>query len=263
MLWYLADSSLNDYLKSQVVLQGQYYSGQKIDVKQANFTSHNGVLILEQLTLANTKDYLPKDSVIIEQVLVQLAPVPASSEQKKHNNDISKKVQHIKVDKVTINKLRFNLIKNIASNGVSNLSQLQQQISQKLAIDYPALYPEIAAKTYAKQHPEMNAELAAALAKDSTQKPMGEINPAVIEAKANKQKKRLLGKATTRITIAAFIIDSLEVHQINKDGKSTIQHFSNVELPVIGKEHGLASNQVGGEVLRLILDKVAQLQKVS
>lgn len=260
MLWYLADGSLNDYLKSQVVLQGKYYSGQQTDVKQVSFASNSGVLTLEQLTLVNLNDYQPQNALIIDQIKVQLAPVQASPYAKSKNNDISKQVQHITVESIVINKLRINLTDAIAESSSSNLTLLQQQVSQKLAADYPALYPEIAAKLYAKQHPDLNASLVTIPQNSLIQKPVIETNQAVIEANASKQKKRLLGKATTRITILAFTVKTFEINHTTKDGSNTIQYFNNIKLPVIGKEHGLASNQVGGEVLRLLLNKAKQLQ---
>jgi len=295
MLWYLADGSLNDYLKSQVVLQGQYYSGQETNVAQANFVSNTGVLTFDHLTLANINnspknERILKDNVIvIDQVVVQLAPVQTPSTPQKKNNDISKKVQHIWVEKVTINKLRFNLteaftedlIDNLTENStessaesstenltkiakenhLSNLIQLQQQVSQKLATDYPALYPDIAAKLYAKQHPELNAALVEHSQENVEIKETIENNQAVIESQAAKHQKRILGKATTRITILAFTIKSLEINRKTEDGKQVIQYLNNIELPVIGEKHGLASNQVGGEIIRLLLQKAIQLQQ--
>jgi len=259
MLWYLADGSLNDYLKSQVVLQGQYYSGQQTNVAQANFTSNTGLLTFEQLTLANTKSAQKENAIIIDQVVVQLAPEPTPSLAQKNNNDISKTVQHITIEKVTINKLRFNLTQQL--NELSNLTDLQQQISQKLAADYPALYPNIAAKYYAEKHPELNIALANTSPENSTKKAVIETNQAVIESKAAKQKKRILGKATTRIIILSFTINSLEINSIARDGSKLIQKFSNVKLPIMGQEHGLASNQVGGEILRQLLQKIKQLKQ--
>ena len=256
MLWYLADGSLNDYLKSQVILQGQYYSGQQTDVAQAKFVSNTGILTLEQLTLANLKSEKSKSVIIIDKISVQLAPVKPSSRAQKGNN-ISKKVQHITVDKITINKLRFNL----TASPENNLMQLQQKISQKLATDFPVLYPDIAAKLYAQQHPELNAASIENTAEGLIQKNVIENNQAALEAKAAKQKKRILGKATTRITILAFTIESLEINTIHEDGSNLMRHFNNIELPVIGKEHGLASKQLGGEIIRLLLDAANQLQQ--
>ena len=258
MLWYLADGSLNDYLKSQVELQGQYYSGQQTKVAQATFVSHTGLLTLEQLTLANLKREKSKSVIIIDKVSVQLAPVQPSSNAQK-SNDISKRVQHITVDKVTINKLRFNLLASAEKNKLNNLMQLQQKISLKLAADFPVLYPDIAAKIYAQQHPELNAGSVENTAEGFIQSKVIENNQAALQAKAAKQKKRVLGKATTRITILAFTIESLEINTIHEDGSNLVRRFNNIELPVIGKEHGLASKQLGGEIIRLLLDTASQL----
>ncbi len=276
MLWYLADGSLNDYLKSQVVLQGQYYSGGEASISQAKFANNTGTLTLENLTLSNIKNIAQNDVMVIDQVIVQLAPVKATSVPQRSHNDISKNIQHITVEKVTINKLRFNLTEGLTQqltedlaenfpqksthNKLNNLIRLQQRISQKLAADYPALYPDIAAKNYAKQHPELNAALVNNEPKNTKQKAATEINQAVIESKSAKHKKRLLGKATTRITILAFTVKSLEIKHIAKDGSNQVKHFSNIELPVIGQEYGLASNQIGGEILRLLLQTANQLQ---
>jgi hypothetical protein len=261
MLWYLADGSLNDYLKSQVVLQGEYYSGQQTTVENVKFSTNTGVLTLEQLTMATIKNTDNKKSMVINQALVQLAPVDPEIHSQKNSNSISKKVQHIIVENVVIDKLSFNLIENIKSNKTTNLERLQQEISEKLAADYPVLYPEIAAKSYAKQHPELNVELANNTSKGEGKNEAIETNQAVIEVKAAKQQKRILGKAATRITILSFTIKSIEINNIAKDNNIRVQHFNNVTLPVVGEANGLASNQIGGEILRLLLLKLSQLQK--
>jgi hypothetical protein len=263
MLWYLADGSLNDYLKSQVALQGNYYSGQPTTIAQANFVSNTGLLTFEQLALANISSE-QKNTLSIDQILVQLAPAQASPLPQKKMTDISKEVQHITVEQITINKLRFNIthaLKQSNVNTLTNLAQLQHYVSQKLATDYPALYPDIAAKIYAEKHPELNAELVETTSEKTIKMSQAETNPAIIESKATKHKKRLLGKAATRITILAFTVKSFEISKTTDDGEHIVENFSNIALPVIGQEHGLASNQVGGEILRLLLYTANQLQQ--
>ena len=255
MLWYLADSSLNDYLKSQVVLQGKYYSDQQTQVAQAKFVNNTGVLTFDQLALA--------EILMIDNVTIQLAPVTASTQVTNASADISAKSQLILIEQVTINKLHINIKEN--SNGETNLAELEQKISLKLAADYPALYPELAAKLYAKKHPELNVNLDSKKLSqlnhtDEKTKTKRETNTAVLASNAAKKKKQLLGKASTRITILVLTINDLVIdEQVEGSPDNNIRHFTQLALPAVGAEHGLASNQLGGEILRLLLHTVNQL----
>ncbi len=57
MLWYLANGSLNEYIKSQIELQGHYYSGQKAGVIlgdfSTNFSTNSGTGEFKKISLLN------------------------------------------------------------------------------------------------------------------------------------------------------------------------------------------------------------------
>ena len=96
---------------------------------------------------------------------------------------------------------------------------------------------------------------------DASQKhSSAEINPAIIASKEAKQKKRLLGKAQTRITIASLVIDKLTLTSI-VDNKTITQHYTAVDLGRFGDDNGLDTNQLGGEVLRRLLHELINIDK--
>ena len=252
MLWYLANGSLNEYLKSQVLLQSQYYSGQKATLLNAEYSTDDGATYFNDLTLTNLEGLSAPLILSVGQVTAQLAQTPTSQLN-------SPSIQKKTITVVTIEKLMISNLgawSEIALSGEENLELLAQNITMQLASDYPALYPEISAKIYAAQHPELNEKLA--LEKLIEHETKRETNQAVIQANAVKQKKRLLGKAQTRIIISSVIINNAKLTRINK-GRSTNMHFKNIELGSFGGEHGLDSNQLGGELLKAILNQLSIL----
>ncbi len=252
MLWYLANGSLNEYLKSQVLLQSQYYSGQKATLLNAEYSTDDGATYFNELTLTNLDGLSAPLILSVGQVTAQLAQTPTSQ---LNSPSIQKKTITI----VTIEKLMISNLEawsEITLSGEENLELLAQNITMQLASDYPALYPEISAKIYAAQHPELNEKLA--LEKLIEHETKRETNQAVIQANAVKQKKRLLGKAQTRIIISSAIINNAKLTRIDK-GQSTKIHFKNIELGSFGGEHGLDSNQLGGELLKAILNQLSIL----
>ncbi len=252
MLWYLANGSLNEYLKSQVLLQSQYYSGQKATLLNAEYSTDDGATYFNELTLTNLDGLSAPLILSVGQVTAQLAQTPTSQ---LNSPSIQKKTITI----VTIEKLMISNLEawsEITLSGEENLELLAQNITMQLASDYPALYPEISAKIYAAQHPELNEKLA--LEKLIEHETKRETNQAVIQANAVKQKKRLLGKAQTRIIISSAIINNAKLTRIDK-GQSTNIHFKNIELGSFGGEHGLDSNQLGGELLKAILNQLSIL----
>jgi len=225
MLWYLASGSLNEYLKSQIELQGHYYSGQETTLALADFSSNTGTAKFSQLSLANLSLYQAQQALIIDEVHVELST-------SQHHHLLTE------INEVNINKLTINI--EYKAGDISNIEQLIQKTSLKLAQDYPELYPVISAKIYARNNPELNAEKYA------------EINPQsgpIIEHTTPKKKR---GRPQQKIIISTINIKNLELNTIESGVVNSIQKH-NVKLNAIGGTKGLVINQIGGEVLLHLL----------
>lgn len=262
MSWFLAKSSVNDYLKSQTILQGHYYSGQQTSVDQAIFSAEKNTATFLRLTLANLAGYMSENALIIDAVNVTLTS-PKDTSQPQELKDGLRTSQIVTLSQVTLNTVTINIEQN--EDNVSNLSTLLSLVTLQLAKDYPALYPELAAKLYAEKNPDLNAELITQQNTEKTTQPLTdvppvkeEINKAILASKEDKRRKKLLGKAQTRIAIQAVEIKNL-VLNITNNGKSQTYEFHHLPLGKIGGSNGLASNQVGGELLRLILETTQEL----
>jgi hypothetical protein len=242
MLWYLANGSLNEYLKSQVLLQSQYYSGQNALLLNANYTADKGQTTFEQFSISNLNGLSQPQLLTLDKVIAQLAQV--ASTRLNSPSLQNKNITVLNIEKLTLGKLHVWSEQTI--DGKNNFAVLLKRVSEQLALDYPALYPNISAKLYAKEHPELDAsEDIAYLEKQTGSQPV-ETNKAVIAAKEAKQKKLLLGKAQTRALITSIVIEELKLTTI-ENNKSITKNFSNIELGQIGDENGLDSNQLGGE----------------
>jgi len=258
MLWYLANGSLNEYLKSQVLLQSQYYSGQQTQLLQATFSADKGQTIFEQLSVSNLNGLSQPQLLTLDKITAQLAQV--ASTQLNSPSIQNKNTTIVNIEKLTLHKL--HVWSERTSNGKTNLAVLVEQVSKQLALDYPALYPNISAELYAKEHPELDAtEEIANLEKQIDSQPI-ETNEAVIASKEAKQKKRLLGKAQSRALVSSMVIKELILTSI-KDNKSTTKHFYDIELGRLGDENGLDSNQLGGELLRRLLNKLISIENAA
>lgn len=231
MLWYLANGSLNEYLKSQIELQGHYYSGQKTTLALADFSSNTGIATFNQLSVINLEQHQAQHALIIDKIQVELS---------------AKQNQHLltNISKVTINKLTLNIEQN--ADGISNIDQLIHKINLTLAHDYPELYPEISAKIYASNNPELNAEEYA------------EKNPQsgpIIEHTKPKKKR---GKLQQKIMIFAINIKNVELNIIQTDSATSSPNLMqkqkrNINITAIGGVEGLVMNQIGGEVMLHLL----------
>lgn len=224
MLWYLANSSLNEYLKSQIELQGHFYSGQKTTLAVANFSENSNITTLEQLALANINTYQAKNALIVDNILVTLSesqPDPSVTA----------------VNEVIINKLIVNIDQQ---ENLSNINQLIQNVHLTLAKEYPQSYPEISAKIYAESHPELNAEEYA--------KNHPHAGPIIDHTKQKKSRS----KEQQKIKISTIQINHL-VLNTNNLGKTTSTQKQNVTINNIGGSQGLVINQMGGEILLNIL----------
>lgn len=259
MLWYLANGSLNDYLKSQVILQSQYYSDQEATLLKADFSNNTGVTQFTGFSLSNINGLTQPILFKADKISAQLAAVPS------HLLD-SPSIQKKTTTIVHIKELRLGSLHawseqiNPSETSKTNLEELFKQVSTKLAMDYPALYPQISAELYAKMYPERSEKLALEDAEISTKAPQIETNKAILASKEAKQKKRLLGKALTRVTISSVIIEDLTL-TIIRDNKTLTKNVKDIQLGSFGDENGLDSNQLGGEILKQILYKLISVEK--
>jgi hypothetical protein len=267
MLWYLANGSLNEYLKSQVLLQSNYYSGQQAQLLKATYSAENGSTQFDDFLLNNIDGLSQPLFLSIDKITAQLAQIPSSQ---LNSPSIQKKTTTVvHVQKVTIDHL--TAWSEIDFSGKSNLDTLLMKVNSQLATDYPALYANISAKMYAQKHPELNAELIENDSKkvspvlldddlkSGKEKSVIERNPAIIASKEAKQKKRLLGKALTRIKVSSLTITELSLIT-TIDNQTVTQHFENIDLGSFGDDNGLDSNQLGGEILRRLLDRLISIE---
>lgn len=258
MLWYLANSSLNDYLKSQVILQSQYYSSQEAKLLSANYSDNTGITNFADFSLSNIDGLTQPLLFKANNISAQLAKIPT---RQLDSPSIQKKTTTIvHVEELRLGSLQaWSEIPKKSETGKTNLEILFNHINTKLATDYPALYPQISAGLYAKMYPERSEKLALEASGTSPKVPTVETNQAVIASNEAKQKKRLLGKALTRVKISSVIIDDLTLTVI-KDNKTLTKHFNNIQLGSFGNEHGLESNQLGGELLKQILNHLIRIE---
>ncbi|WP_159820881.1 hypothetical protein [Colwellia sp. 20A7] len=225
MLWYLANGSLNEYIKSQIELQGHYYSGQTTSLLLAEFSDSTNSAQLNQLTLANISHYQAENLLTVDEAIVELSA-------------IQNRTLVTAIKKVTVNKLTINIEED--KNNINNIDQLIQTISLTLAKDYPQSYPAISAKIYAQEHPDLDAEQYA------------KNHPEARSIDEPTKTKKSRGKAKLKVTIAAINIKDLELNIIrNGITQSILKH--NITIEGIGGDEGLEANQIGGEILLKIL----------
>jgi len=228
MLWYLANGSLNEYLKSQVELQGYYYSGQTTTLDLAEFSPQTGITTFDQLNLTNLNNYQAQHVLVIDKAQVELS-----------QNENSQLL--LTISKVSINKLTLNLEQK--PNEETNIEKLTQRIRLKLANDYPQLYPEISAKLYAENNPELSADKYAASHPQS--------GPMVEHTKQKKKRD----KPQQKIIISAINIKTIELNTIENGVTNSITKH-NVNISTVGNKEGFEKNQIGGEFLLRLLNLV-------
>jgi len=239
MMWYLASGSLNDYLKSQVILQGEYYTGQTTHTNFVNFTANTGTGIFKELSIEGGNNSAIDKLLVIDDLSIELSQ---SNENKQGsrapliNQTVDGKLPFslIMIDKISINKLVINIDHNLSPT--SNIENITQHIILKLATDYPQDYPEISAQRYAQANPELNADDYA----DSHP------NSESIKAQEKKIKKR--SKPQQRFNIISIVIKTLEVNTF-KDGIQRTQLKNNIEFIDVADKRHLVGNQLGGEIL--------------
>lgn len=259
MMWYLANGSLNDYLKSQILLQSEYYSAQQAQLLSANFSNNTGITSFTNFSLSNIEGLTQPQLFIVDNINAQLAVVPT---HQLDSPSIQKKTTTIvHVEEVRFGNLQaWSEVLKTSATGKTNIEILFKKTRTQLATDYPALYPKISAELYAKMYPERSETLALEDLDTKQRVQKIETNTAVLASNEAKQKKRLLGKAQTRIIITSVIIEQLAL-TIIKDNETITKHLKNVELGRFGDENGLASNQLGGELLKRILAQLITVEK--
>ncbi|WP_057832293.1 hypothetical protein [Colwellia sp. TT2012] len=256
LLWYLANGSLNEYLKSQVLLQSHYYSGQKTQLLSADFSNNTGITHFTDLSIANIDGLTQPQLIKVDNISVHLAELATSQFDAP---SVAKKTTTL----VHVKQLRFNKLhawSEVTKTGQTNLEVLYKKIEIQLATDYPALYPQLSAELYAKMYPERSEKVALENIDSRPKTPKIETNKAIIASKEAKQKKRLLGKAQTRVSVRSVLIEELTLTMI-KDNKVLTKRFDNIELGRLGDENGLDSNQLGGELLRRLLGELIRIEK--
>ena len=261
MLWYLANSSLNDYLKSQVILQSNYYSLQEAKLLSANYSDNTGITNFTDFSLSNIDGLTQPLLFKADNISAQLAKVPT---RQLDSPSIQKKTTTIvHVEELRLGSLQaWSEVSKTSETGKTNLEILFDQINTQLATDYPALYPQISAGLYAKMYPERSEKLALEALDSKPKVAEIETNQAIIASNEAKQKKRLLGKALTRVKISSVIIDELTLTVIN-DNKTLTKQFNNIQLGSFGDKNGLESNQLGGELLKEILYKLISIENAN
>ncbi len=253
MLWYLANGSLNEYLKSQIQLQGQYYSQQVTQLAIADFSASSGIGSFTKATLGNPKGYQAQYALLIDNANIELAiPQSAAAVQSaspfKENHALITTVQQLTINQLTLNSEHTSATQTSAtqtSATQNNIAVLIALIKNQLAQDYPELYPAISAKLYAQKNPQLDAQAYA-----QTHPQAGPI----IEHKKAKKKR---GKPQAKINIHAITINTLVLNNTH-NGKTTTMQLNNIQLAAIGGEQGIATNQIGGELLLALLNLAQQ-----
>ena len=243
MLWYLASGSLNEYLKSQIQLQGQYYSQQTTQLAAADFSANSGMGSFTEATLGNPEGYQAKHALLIDSANIELiAPQSTASAQSaspfKENHALVTTVKQLTINKLILNSEDISATEN-------NIASLKALIKNQLAQDYPELYPAISAKLYAQKNPQLNAQT---YAQNHPQ-----AGP-IIEHKKAKKKR---GKVQAKMKIHAITITTLVLNNTRNGITKTIQQH-NIPLAAIGGEQGIVANQIGGELLLALLNLAQQ-----
>ncbi len=141
MLWYLADGSLNDFIKGQVVLQGNYYTGQTTNVNDVNFNQASGTGILQGLTLSSKTSNNPNQQPTI--LNIDTAKITFNS------NTLNSEL--IKIKNIEIDSLEVWLTEQEGhSPTANNLVQLQQHIAAQLLTIIPEVKPSLPKPSYVK-----------------------------------------------------------------------------------------------------------------
>lgn len=125
MLWYLANHSLDEFVASQVVLQGEYYTGKKVTIEQVSFNLDSGRGQLSQLNL------LENDKSNDPIVTIKNAAITLSNHD---TTSLLVKVDNIIIDEVTV----FLNDKN-----ANNIKSLDKYIKQQLISIIPEKKPDV------------------------------------------------------------------------------------------------------------------------
>jgi len=244
MLWFLANGSLNAYIKSQIALQGEYYSGQATQLTQANFSTNSGTGVFSNLTLKNLEGTASVNAISIDTVTIEI------------DNNKSTPAAII-IAKITINTLQ--VWQEYSDEQTTNLHTLKKHIIHQLATDYPEFYPEISAKIYAKNYPDQNVELKYTQGSSRTTIKSEEDTRNAITKKLAKTSKRKRNKSQTILSIESFVINHLELNIQQEESTVQIKR-QNIVLPAVTL-NSIESNRLGGEILKNLFIYTLNLSK--
>ncbi|TRX57459.1 hypothetical protein [Thalassomonas sp. M1454] len=116
MLWYLAATDLNGFIRSQAITQVSLITKQQVDVKQVTSALEQGDISLHQLTIKDINS--SADALLIEQVAAKVDAATINQAA-------------IIVNSVNFSNLRANI--KFTADGDSNFKQLAQQIESQFA----------------------------------------------------------------------------------------------------------------------------------
>jgi hypothetical protein len=248
-LWLLADASLNQYLKSQVMLQGQHYSGQKAEVNISKYAPESGQGYFEGLKLSRLNDKSSHYALEADNVSFSMEKLRDAK-------------GFIEVKSLSINHLILNVVSSSVDEEVteragnkktklkhSNINLLKERIMEQLAANYPKAYPQINAKKYALENPTLNADV---YIKNNPSQVKQKLAEDEVRSKASKKKSR--GKQYTKIQVPGVSINSLTINYFT-DGKLIDKKlFKHIQTLPLGGEFGIETNQLGGEILISLLN---------
>lgn len=142
MLWYLADNSLNDFIKSQVIIQGDYYTQQQTQIADVTFTQGTGIGVLHQLRLSNNDVEQPN--------ILSIDAAKVTFDRKSLNSDLIV-IKKIEINQVTVWQ-KFMSAQNGSTNKLitDNLTQLKHTIAEQLVDIIPEEKPSLPKPSYVK-----------------------------------------------------------------------------------------------------------------
>ena len=229
MLWYLADSSLNDFIKGQVVLQGDYYTGQTTKIKDVSFSQASGTGVLQGITLSiskgNSKASMsatnkPSNDPHQQPTILSINTAKVTFDSNTLNSEL------INIKNIEIDSLEVWLTEQEGySKAVNNLTQLQQHIATQLLTIIPEVKPSLPKPSYVKD-----------------------------DGKGKKNR----GKIQTKIHINSVFIHEITLNIQQGDTILQSKHQS-IRFANIGTNDGIISNQLAAILLNKILKKSLSL----
>ena len=124
-LWFLANGSLDDFIKTQIETEGSKITSQQVSVKSVEMKLLEGAGIINGFSLSNTKQYKYKNAFSFDTVVLDI-------------NIKSLTEDPIVIDEITINNPQAFV--ELTSNGSANIKDILDQIEKNLpkTTDEPA-----------------------------------------------------------------------------------------------------------------------------